>query len=243
MLKTAMSYTEAVPETLQSRTLRTFTVLHHLRPDWGGALILACGLNPAGAALALASNVAGAVCLSLEEDPAVARQALRSGACDFVVNTLDEALRAMKNEVRKHLPLSVGLQGNTRQLLTELLDRGVAPQLFTNLTENPFESAAESFKSFGALLVDFTQSGSASLRADGLLESILAQNDWQQEVFSLATSSSLRSFDERAMSVLPANDTLRRKWLQAAPRILPREFPPQRVLWLTKAEKLLLESS
>src|SRR5580698_5165161 len=87
----------------QERILRMVTVLHALRESWGGALIVACGLNPQGAALALASNIAGAVCLSVDGDPARLKDALRSGSCDFVVNTLDEALRAMKNEVRKHL--------------------------------------------------------------------------------------------------------------------------------------------
>jgi urocanate hydratase len=229
-------------ETIQSRTLRTFTVLHHLRPDWGGALILACGLNPAGAALALASNVAGAVCLSLEEDPAVAHQALRTGACDFVVNTLDEALRAMKNEVRKHLPLSVGLQGNVTQILAELLDRGIAPQLYTNLTATPHEAAAESFKSGGTCLIDFTQSGQAGLKADSLLESILNEKGWQLDSFARPTSSSLKAIDERVLAILPPEDRLRRKWLHSAPKILPREFPPQRLLWLTSREKEILQT-
>jgi urocanate hydratase len=229
-------------ETIQSRTLRTFTVLHHLRPDWGGALILACGLNPAGASLALASNVAGAVCLSLEEDPAVAHQALRTGACDFVVNTLDEALRAMKNEVRKHLPLSVGLQGDVIQILAELQERGIAPQLFANLTATPHEAAAENFKSGGTLLVDFTQSGSASLKADSLLETILAEKKWQLEAFARPTSSSLKAFDETVLAILPPEDLLRRKWLHSAPKILPREFPPQRFLWLTSEEKEILQT-
>src|SRR4051812_1378485 len=91
-------------DSLQLRTLRAFTLLHHLRPDWGGQLILNIGLGDQ--AIPLASNIAAAVCLSLEQDPALARNALRTGACDFVVNNLGEALRTMKNEVRQSKPLS-----------------------------------------------------------------------------------------------------------------------------------------
>jgi urocanate hydratase len=242
MLNKAMPSLEQTPATIQSRTLRTFTVLHTLRPDWGGALILACGLNSDGAALALASNIAGAVCLSLEDDPAVAHNALRSGACDFVVNTLDEALRAMKNEVRKHLPLSVGLQGDTTQILGELLERGIAPQLFTNFTEKPHETAAASLKASGTIMIDFLGRAPGEPQAENLLQSILIEKQWHLEAFPHPTSSSLRAFDERAIEILPRDDKLRRKWLHSASRILPRELPPQRTLWLTQSEKQLLQN-
>src|SRR5437667_72006 len=45
-----------IDDTPQARTLCAFTVLHHLCPNWGGRLILSLGLNPQGAALALASH-------------------------------------------------------------------------------------------------------------------------------------------------------------------------------------------
>ena len=226
-------------ESLQSRTLCTFSVLHHLRADWGGALILSCGLGPQGAALAIASNIAGAVSLSIEEDPALAREALRSGACDFVVNTLDEALRAMKNEIRKHLPLSVGLQGNTSHILHELLDRGVAPQLFTNLTQPIAQDLTHRFQSSGAILIDFdpTHPSSEALNAVELLEQITTQHQWHLESFPQTTPSTLRAFDAHVLTLIPPADTLRTLWLHAAPRILPRESSLHRTLWLTQAEK------
>lgn len=143
----------------QTLTLRTFTILHTLRQNWGGELILFCGLNPDGAALALASNIAGAVCLSIEEDPKNLKDALRSGSCDFIVNTLDEALRTMKNEVRKHLPLSVGLQGNPSAVLEELLARGVSPELFTDFTaDSRHDKPARQFKLQGAIVLNFSSS-------------------------------------------------------------------------------------
>lgn len=211
----------AIDDSLQLRTLRAFTLLYDFHPNWGGKLILNIGLIDQS--IPLASTIAGAVCLSLEPDPATARQALRTGACDFVVNTLDEALRAMKNQVRQAKPLSVGLQGNQSQILNEILERGVAPQLVTNLT-NP-----TAFQTQGANALNPTEAAT-------LLTSITEQNHWTAHDFPQPTPAALKSFDLQAAKILPPNDTLRRTWLAAAPRLFPRETPPHRTLWLTPSE-------
>jgi Urocanase Rossmann-like domain len=223
---------EALPpqDTIQLRTLRAFTLLHHLRPNWGGQLILNIGLNAEGAAVALASNIAGAVCLSLEQNPATTREALRTGACDFVVNTLDEALRALKNQVRQHKPLSVGLQGNQSQILDEVLERGVAPQLVINLTD---PEAALTLQSQGATILN--------TEANLLLAEILQTNQWTAHDYPQPNPAALKSFDTQTATHLPPDDALRRAWLTAAPRLFPRERPPHRVLWLTPPEAELLQ--
>jgi hypothetical protein len=225
---------------IQTNTLRIFTVLHALRQDWGGALILCCGLNQQGAALALAANIAGAVCLCLEENPDLCRQALRTGACDFIVNTLDEALRTMKNEVRKHQPLSVGLQGSIAAALQELLTRGVLPELCTNLTADPgHNDVLRHFQSLGAPIIHFGESTAieGALEAQTILDAVAAEKHWGLYSFPFDTTAALRAFDARALAALPAEDNFRRRWLHAAPRILQRERPIHRVLWLTEQEK------
>jgi urocanate hydratase len=234
-------------DTTQSQILRTFTLLHSLREDWGGALIIACGLSPQGAALALASNIAGAVCLSIENDAAKVKDALRSGSCDFIVNTLDEALRTMKNEVRKHLPLSVGLQGNPTQVLQEILERGVAPELFTDLTGNvSHHEAVRAFKSSGALIVRFDSTlpiiDEESLDANVTLNTFIHHRQWLLHSFPFDTQTALRAFDAHALTLISEDDLLRRRWLQAAPRILQRERPIRRALWVTEKEKQILEA-
>jgi urocanate hydratase len=230
----------------QQTILSIFTLLHSLRQDWGGALIIACGLNPRGAALALASNIAGAACLSIEDDLTALKEASRSGSCDFIVNTLDEALRAMKNEVRKHLPLSVGLQGNPTAVLQELLERGVSPQLFTDLTHTPNHlEAIKRFQANGALIVNFSQNLSAEggiLDADALIEAFALSQQWHLRSFTFDTPAASRAFDVQALSLLPEDDSLRRRWLQSAPRILQRERPLRRVLWITESEEHALQS-
>jgi urocanate hydratase len=218
-------FSTPIPGQTQTRTLQVFTLLHNLRTNWPGSLILNTGLDETGIALALASTIAGAVCLTLEPEPTLLRNASRSGACDFIVNTLDEALRAMKNELRKHNPLSVGLEGNPGTLLQEILELGLLPQLFTSPIHT---EAASIFQSQGATILN--------------LEATLPPNNpnWHLETFTFNTPNELRTFDTQALSLLRENEYLRRRWLQTAPRILHRERPPHRTLWLTDHERNLL---
>lgn len=239
----------------QPRILRTFTTLHHLRPTWGGALILSLGLDPAGAALAIAANIAGAVSLAIDDNPTHLREIVRTGAVDFVVNTLDEAIRAMKNEVRKRAPLSIALNADPFLMLAEIQDRGLAPQLFSgflspaNLTReqaSTLTKAAHQFQTEGAFLIDFTDRPSRSPFTPGneLVSPLLTRHNWELQTFTFDTAATLRAFDARALALLSpehTDDTLRRRWLEAAPRILQRQRPPHRALWVTEHEKHILK--
>jgi urocanate hydratase len=234
-------------EDTQASILRAFTVLNSVRASWAGALVLNVGLDPIGSAISHAANVAGAVSLSIEPDPTLVRNALRTGSCDFVVNTLDEALRAIKNEIRKHRPLSVGLEGDPPGVLAEIIDRGVAPELFTSPTAYP--EAAAHFRSLGALLISFAEETNSSAGPDGqietaagILEAFLATRAWQMRTFSFSSAAEVRAFDARALlppeTEAASEDLLRRRWLLSAARILPRDR--RRALWLTDEESLAL---
>jgi urocanate hydratase len=240
------------PNQLQPQILRTYTTLHQLRATWPGSLILSLGLNPEGAALSTAANIAGAVSLAIDNNPVHIREVVRSGACDFVVTTLDEAIRAMKNEVRKHAPLSVALQIDPFLALNEILDRGLLPQLFSTFLPSSdlttdhtvaLTQAALHFQTQGASLIDFTQSNAQTFTSsDTLLIPLLAERHWTLHTFSFDTPAALRSFDAHALSLLSPDETLRRRWLEAAPRILQRQRPPQRSLWLTESELSAINS-
>ena len=240
------------PNLTQPQILRTYTTLHQLRPTWPGSLVLSLGLNPEGAALSTAANIAGAVSLAIDNDPVHIREVVRSGACDFVVTTLDEAIRAMKNEVRKHAPLSVALQIDPFLALNEILDRGLLPQLFStflpssHLTTDQTVALTQSalhFQTQGASLIDFTQSNAQTFTSsDALLIPLLAERHWTLHTFPFDTPAALRSFDAHALSFLSPDETLRRRWLEAAPRILQRQRPPQRSLWLTESELSAINS-
>jgi urocanate hydratase len=223
----------------QSSILEIFTLLHALKPDWPASLILSNGLNPQGSALATAANIAGAVSLSLEADPELCKLALRTGSCDFVVNTVDEALRVIKNELRKHRPLSVGLEANPALAFGELLNRGVAPHLCVDIasiaTENQ-QPALLHLQKLGSRFINLDE-------AKPTLRKFLETHPWHLESFTLSTPADLKSFDAAARAILPEHDHLRRRWLLNAPRFFQRERPPRRALWLTREEEASLQKT
>src|SRR5437588_6532683 len=87
-----------------------------------------------GGAQPLAATMAGAAFLGIDVDPDRIKKRLRTGYCDFMVTTLDEALRILKNAVRKKENVSVGLVGNCADVIPELAERGVVPDILTDQT-------------------------------------------------------------------------------------------------------------
>src|SRR5208337_4073242 len=76
-------------------------------PNLGGKLLYAGELDAQGRALLVAANIAGAASLAAVAEPVAQRQAIRDGVVDFLVNSLDEALRILKNEIRKRETVAV----------------------------------------------------------------------------------------------------------------------------------------
>src|SRR3954447_15148632 len=70
-------------------------------PCLGGKLLYAGNLDENGRALVIAANIAEAASLCASADPVAQKNAMRDGVVDFVVTNLDEALRILKNEIRK----------------------------------------------------------------------------------------------------------------------------------------------
>ncbi|HVB34392.1 MAG TPA: urocanate hydratase [Patescibacteria group bacterium] len=106
----------------------------HFGGDLAGKLIVSGGMGRMGGAQALAATMNGASILCVEVDPERIKRWLKSGYCDVMVNSLDEALRILKNAVRKKEAASVGLAGNCADVIPELARRGVLPDLLTDQT-------------------------------------------------------------------------------------------------------------
>ncbi len=102
--------------------------------DLAGKLIVSGGMGGMGGAQPLAATMAGASFLGIDVDPERIKKRLKTGYCDFMVNTLDEALRILKNAVRKKEAVSVGLVGNCADVIPELAERGVLPDILTDQT-------------------------------------------------------------------------------------------------------------
>jgi urocanate hydratase len=228
----------------QAKILGTYTTLSRIRSSWGGLLVLSVGLSAEGAALAIAANIAGAVSLSIDDNPVHIREVVRSGAADFVVTTVDEALRAMKNEVRRHSPLSVALNAAPLLALEEIVERGFVPQIFSvfGLADPQINNIALHFESLGSILIHFSNGMPGDLSLSGfnesssILEPFLENSSWELRTYTFENSAELRAFDARLLGIIPEKDRLRRRWVESAPRILRRQSPPQRVIWLTERE-------
>jgi urocanate hydratase len=102
--------------------------------DLAGKLIVSGGMGGMGGAQPLAATMTGAAFLGIDVDAERIKKRLRTGYCDFMVTTLDEALRILKNAVRKKENVSVGLVGNCADVIPELAERGVLPDILTDQT-------------------------------------------------------------------------------------------------------------
>jgi len=117
-------------------TFETFSAAgdKHFGGDLAGKLIVSGGMGGMGGAQPLAATMTGAAFLGIDVDPERIKKRLKTGYCDFMVSTLDEALRILKNAVRKKENVSVGLVGNCADIIPELAERGVVPDILTDQT-------------------------------------------------------------------------------------------------------------
>jgi urocanate hydratase len=106
----------------------------HFGGELAGKLIVSGGMGGMGGAQPMAATMAGACFLGVEVDAERIKKRLRAGYLDFMVNSLDEALRILKNAIRKKENISVGLIGNCADVIPELADRGVLPDILTDQT-------------------------------------------------------------------------------------------------------------
>ncbi|CCV06328.1 Urocanate hydratase (Urocanase) (Imidazolonepropionate hydrolase) [Mesorhizobium metallidurans STM 2683] len=108
------------------------------RQHYGGNLrgrwILTGGLGGMGGAQPLAAVMAGACCLAIECDPDRIDFRLRTRYVDERADTLDEALEKIERWTRAGEAKSVGLVGNTADIVPELVRRGVRPDMVTDQT-------------------------------------------------------------------------------------------------------------
>jgi urocanate hydratase len=204
-----------------------FAALAAMSADLGGWLVFSRGLHDDGIALTMAANVAGAASLIVEPDVARAKQALRWGVCDFVVNTLDEALRILKNEIRRRRAVSVVLTRDGDAATAEMVARGVQPEILGFPVPELMERGARLF---------------AQNDRDGRIALTWSISDEPlppgKANATCAVGTGVRwlaALDALAVASL-ANDDARIRWVEAAPRYLGRAFAGQRFLRMSEVE-------
>jgi len=106
----------------------------HFGGDLAGKLVASGGLGGMGGAQPLAATMNGGAFLGIDVDPERIKRRVKTGYCDVMVTSLDEALRILKNAVRKREAASVGLVGNCADVIPEMARRGAVPDLLTDQT-------------------------------------------------------------------------------------------------------------
>ena len=205
------------PKTLTfiSQVEQTFACLMRFadpgEDNLGGKLLYAGELNEAGCILAIAGNISGAATLAASAQTAALRQAMHTGVIDFLVNSLDEALRILKNEVRKREPVSVAVSIAHQEIAQEMLVRGVLPDLLPpHLPSAPGDSSFDTFIALGAQRI----APSPLPRASKLL------------IWQIPAEFARRplDFDALLLQHLPLSDRAAARWLRQSPRYLGPQF-------------------
>ncbi len=114
-------------------TYETFVEVgrQHFGGDLTGKWILTAGLGGMGGAQPLAATMAGASCIAVECQPSRIEMRLKTRYVDVAAGTLDEALEILR---RSHKPISVALLGNIVDVLKDMLERGIKPDVLTDQT-------------------------------------------------------------------------------------------------------------
>jgi hypothetical protein len=199
-------------ERLYAALLQTAPPVPSAEPGLGGKLLYAGELDDAGLALVAAGNIAGAATLAATASPSAQKHAIRTGVADFLVTSLDEALRILKNEIRKREPVAVCVAASPEAVEREMLERGLLPDLLAPATL----SGCSAFLSQGAYPVEPSEVDESQV----LL------------VWSVAAAPALwlPKLDALAHDCLQPQDWPARRWLRLAPRYLGRLAQGVRVL-------------
>lgn len=180
----------------------------------GGQLFWAGELDETGRALTVAANIAGAATLAATSDAEAQRQAVRDGVVDFLVNSLDEALRILKNEVRKRETVAVCVAAPVEAVEREMTERGVRPDV---LREGVVRAAEQ------------PEPGGNS-QADPM--SVRALVAWRVD---RAPALWLPKLDAIALECLAPEESSARRWLLRSSRYLGRIGQTEHLVWSNRA--------
>ncbi len=236
-------------------TFETFAAagLRHFGGSLEGKLVLTGGLGGMGGAQPLAATMNGAVFLGVEVDPARIEKRLKSGYCDKIAWSLDEALKLIDQARKERKSLSVGLVGNCADVLPEIVKRGVMPDVLTDQTSA--HDALNGYVPHGIPLED-----ALALRRkdpDGYIERAMHSMAVHVEamlalqkkgamfcegrgpfrwVALSGDPADIARTDKLALELFPKNQTLAR-WIKLAKERIHYQGLPARICWLGYGER------
>jgi urocanate hydratase len=106
----------------------------HFGGSMKGKLVLTGGLGGMGGAQPMAVTMNEGVIIAVEVDEHRLQRRLKMGYCDEGVDNLDDALKLANQALKKKEALSIGLLGNTADIIPEFVKRDIVPDLLTDQT-------------------------------------------------------------------------------------------------------------
>ena len=179
----------------------------------GGSLFYAGEMDEEGRALVVAANIAGAATLVASANLATQKQAIRDAIVDFLVTSLDEALRVLKNQLRKRETVSVCVAMTPAEMEREMNERGVEPDLLR-------------------LDVPIAPLHEALVHQEGEYDETDPTSIPTLVIWRVGSSrhKDFAVMDAIALECLDADDWPARRWLRLAPRYLGRMAQDLRLL-------------
>jgi urocanate hydratase len=228
----AASWLNIGPQLLfpESHEILSAAKREHFNGDLAGKLIAAESMSFAGAALSLAAIMQGAAFLGIDAVSERIKRYVKAGYCDVMVNNLDEALRILKNAVRKREPASVGLTGDPAEVTQEMASRGVVPDLLANAANAGDERTSALQDSANAL----QKLGSISLGATSRSTTTEHSNDGATVCFVALSGepSDIQCIDRLLLELFPEDEPFARR-LRVLRRRVRHQGLPARALWLS----------
>ena len=182
-------------------TYETFGSLARQK-GWGnleGKFVLTAGLGEMGGAQAQAITFNGGVGLLVEVDPWRIERRLELKQVDTSSDNLDDALSQVREAIENKEAKSIALLGNAAEVLPELLERGVVPDVVTDQT-----SAHD-------VLYGYIPVGLSLEEADELRESDQAEYE-QRAMDSMATHvEAMLAFQQKGSIVFDYGNNLRQR--------------------------------
>jgi urocanate hydratase len=117
-------------------TFETFAAAgkKHFGGTLEGKLVVSGGMGGMGGAQPLAATMNGASFLGIDVDPARIEKRIKTGYCDQMAQSLDEALQILEDGRARGEAISVSLVGNCADVLPELARRHIVPDVLTDQT-------------------------------------------------------------------------------------------------------------
>jgi len=117
-------------------TYETLGSLAHQQgwPSLKGKFVLTAGLGGMGGAQPMAITMNEGVGLIVEVDPERAKKRLDIGYVNVVTDNLEDAMTQVEEALEQQIPKSIGLIGNAADVYSQLLLRGVIPDVVTDQT-------------------------------------------------------------------------------------------------------------